>query len=456
MFSAGTIGQNNLRVQSIENLPIPSRNAFIVINLKRRQDRWRCVKKEFDREGVDFVEEFEATDGEEVFSKERRERTIMNLPIISAAAKHALLGDKGINNGHLATFISHVSAIRTIAVRELKLGCIFEDDVSLKPGFLGRVGTMYKELPKDWDILLLSQFCHQASCEVNRGIAPITKHLRPIKMFFSGAGYCLNSKSAKKILSTLPCEGRPGCTVAIDGYMGTLARQGFLKAYTAIDLPVIIPQDLMKQKNLVVKDKDCFSKFSSDIVRWWRPGSDRHGLACVLNRREKTVLVTLAGGDYSVDPESSDFSRAVHVDTVEQETMNVKEAEAMTPLFHHELLNAENAVFLFESSVFAVVSSDLWRGVSITVYNNGKDIVDLYWRHSPASLLSQATDVVFHSLHPRDRYESFLPNKDRVLVGKLQSKKVLFVQQLTLRCDSRAKKIPRVSADDTETDRNEG
>ena len=50
MFSAGTIGQNNLRVQSIENLPIPSRNAFIVINLKRRQDRWRCVKKEFDRE----------------------------------------------------------------------------------------------------------------------------------------------------------------------------------------------------------------------------------------------------------------------------------------------------------------------------------------------------------------------------------------------------------------------
>ena len=67
--------------------------------------------------------------------KRNRAVNIMNLPIISKRMKKNLINDFGINTGHLATFVSHTNAINTIVKRQLKIGCIFEDDVTLKSGF---------------------------------------------------------------------------------------------------------------------------------------------------------------------------------------------------------------------------------------------------------------------------------------------------------------------------------
>ena len=182
---------------------------------------------------------FIATDASQIFTQDKRHENIMKLTIISDNAKNRLVNDIGINTGHLATFISHTNAMHTILNRELKFGCIFEDDVTLKPNFLKEFSMLYKELPKDWDIFLLNQFCHQSGCEINNALKPISKHLMPVKMFYSGAGYCLNANSARKILSTLPCEHKSYCTIAIDAYMGFLVKEGFLKALLKIFLFIL-------------------------------------------------------------------------------------------------------------------------------------------------------------------------------------------------------------------------
>ena len=174
-----------------------------------------------------------------------------------------------------------MSALQRIRDQNLEYGCIFEDDISLVPGFLGIFHELVQELPSDWDILVLSMYCHAgwSTCAQNDKLSPVSKHLRPVVAFMSGAGYCLNPHSATKVLSTLPCIGK-SCGIAIDGYLSSLANQRKLNAYRAINLPVVIPQDLMKSgKPVQVLDPDCYSRFDSDIALWWKPVKKRDGMA---------------------------------------------------------------------------------------------------------------------------------------------------------------------------------
>ena len=81
----------------------------------------------------------------------------------------------------------------------MKIGCIFEDDVTLKSGFLKQFTTLYHELPADWDIFLLSHFCHQSGCEANNGLKPISKNLMPNKNVFFWRRVLLERKQCEKI-----------------------------------------------------------------------------------------------------------------------------------------------------------------------------------------------------------------------------------------------------------------
>jgi GR25 family glycosyltransferase involved in LPS biosynthesis len=441
----GHLVPNNQRNIFLDKLPY--RSAFIVINLKRRSDRWSCVQAEFLREGVDPLIRYPAIDALDVFRPQNREKNIQKLPVISDTMKRALVHDTGINTGHLATFISHTSAMRSIAQREVKFSCIFEDDVSLKPGFVKTVSELYAELPEDWNLLLLNYFCHQAGCEQNDGLAPISKHLKPLKFFMSGAAYCMSSKTAKDILGTLPCEDQSACTIAVDGYLATLTMHGVLKTFGAIDLPVTIPQDLMREKNVIIKNKECFAQFDSDIAMWWRPGHDRKGRACVVNRLEKHALeIHSMNGQIFIIPAAL---KGYFVPTVERDTVNIPSLSPSVSNFHHQVQNEDNSIAIFKNGITVVVSSDLWRGVKLYVYNNGPEVVDLFWRHERRGILSMGKeeDLFLTSVNSGARYTSFLPNKHRILVGKkhvgttVHSSPLLFAENLLMiRCEEDAKK----------------
>ena len=437
---------------------LPSRSAFIVINLAKRTDRWSCVSREFRKENI-IVEKFVATDASVIFSARNRAVNIMNLPIISKRTKKKLINDLGINTGHLATFVSHTNAINTIVKRQLKIGCIFEDDVTLKSGFLKQFKILYQELPTDWDIFLLSHFCHQGGCEANNGLKPITKNLMPVKMFFSGAGYCLNANSARKLLSTLPCEGKTYCTVAIDGYMGMLAKEGYLKVYRPVSKMVLIPQDFMRIKSYQVKNNDCFSSFNSDIVKFWKPKGLRRGRGCMYNyiaskhpSDDDNIRVRSDGKTYILPNKRHDEEsvKGLYIQTVEKEFV-VGSSLSEGVVLKYAVENTDNTFFLHQNRISIVVSSDLWRGVSVEVNNLGSTTVDLYWRYqSPGRLMTSYQDVFWHTLMPKVPYRSYIPNKDRTLVAKhygtkgrkIQlSKYTIFVQNLNMPCHDNALEV---------------
>ena len=128
----------------------------MVLNLERRHDRWRCTRREFLRHGIEPTH-VRAVDATKRFAKGLRQSAIMALAELSSRQKTQLLDDDGINIGHLATFLTHLSAIRRIRDGALDFGCIFEDDVTLVDGFKALVHEMYQELPATWDL-------HRQSC----------------------------------------------------------------------------------------------------------------------------------------------------------------------------------------------------------------------------------------------------------------------------------------------------
>ena len=477
----------------------PPNPHFMVLNLARRQDRWRCVQKEFTSAGI-HPTRVVSVDAKERFAPEHRRKAIMQLPVLSASQKRSLVRDTGINTGHLATFLTHVSALERIRDQNLEYGCIFEDDISLAPGFVGHFREMVQELPSDWDILVLSMYCHTAwaTCAQNNKLKPISKHLRPVVAFMSGAGYCLNARSAAKVLSTLPCVGR-ACGVAIDGDLSSLANQRKLKAYRAIDLPVIIPQDLMKSgKPVHVSDPDCYSRFDSDIAVWWKPGKKRQGTACIiavcgghhdngisqqpqdgctgnkisLRVGQRGVVRLPAGAPVA---SSSWWSRlglgrgggegggggtALGGLVVSKSKIVIEEGETVDVLSHRHhrpsgatlffqwhVVNVENTVFLHKACCAIVVSKDLWRGISVAFHYSGDEsgrAVDVGWYEHHGSRSTHVRGAVgantnkYKTLQVGEHFEIYLPDTSRTLVVALANSRFedqWVVQPLDSQCE---------------------
>ena len=260
-------------------------DVFLVLNLDRRKDRWRCAEEEFRRHGI-VAERVAAIDGTKRFPPENRTEEIYSLNLLNRQQKHQLAQENGINLGHLATFISHISAVRAIRDRKASFACIFEDDAILVPNFSEKLKVLKRELPNNWELLVLSMYCHTwPVCNENAKKQPISPHLKPVRGFMSGAGYCLNAASAALILSNVPHPRIE--TVAMDGYLTNLITPlGIIRhAFRAIVLPVLIPQDLMKLGSVLVDNPDCYSRFDSDIALWWKPEKPRSGEACVVFSR---------------------------------------------------------------------------------------------------------------------------------------------------------------------------
>ena len=428
---------------------------FMILNLKRRDDRWRCTSKEFRRRGIQPTR-INAVDAVIKFAPNVRKQTIQNLPELSATQKYSLLDDTGINTGHLATFLTHISALRAIVTNNLEIGCIFEDDIALVDNFLDRFNSLTQELPSNWDLLVLSMYCHAgwSTCKLNTALQPISTHLKPVLAFMSGAGYCLNARSAQLVLDTIPCTNGP-CGVAIDGYLSSLAQRQKIVAYRAIDLPVIIPQDLMNHKSRTnsvdVDDKDCYSRFDSDIAAWWKPDQKRRGKLCVIDSEQKqqnhNAITLHIQSKSSAMPTDGEMS----VNVIEGDILKIHNSN---DIFHTwQVRNVDNTMFVYmHVNCVIVVSEDLWRGKSVTFYNVGLEKhVDVWWsEETKRSWLSTALrgsssskkPIKHGTIQAGKSFHIFLPDFQRSLVVvpegmqwiENQFETVLLVQSLKARC----------------------
>ncbi len=141
-------------------------NAFfphkVCINLDRRADRWRRITARFAAHSIAPVERFAAFDG-----------TTLDIP--PGWPEQA---------GAYACLQSHLKVVEEASARALPSILIFEDDAVFAPDFNAKFQEYARQVPGDWDMLLLGGI----------HIAPpvaVAAHLSKIKHTYSTFAYAL-------------------------------------------------------------------------------------------------------------------------------------------------------------------------------------------------------------------------------------------------------------------------
>ena len=187
-----------------------------VVNLKRRPDR----KKDFIVANHDQLEElqysfFDGVDGQ----------TIKPTPKI---LKTFETGDYKYRKGIVGCACSHMALWNELLISDVKNGgidamLIFEDDITLAPDFVNKLKTVFRMLPKDWDIVYLGHFMfpnlrsdkdrdHSQSLTVESWSREKRMH-----MSMGGTiGYVINNKGAAKMFDHVD---EYGMTNAVDTVM---------------------------------------------------------------------------------------------------------------------------------------------------------------------------------------------------------------------------------------------
>ena len=111
--------------------------------------------------------------------------------------------------GELGCYLSHCKIWNLFKNSNDKIITILEDDINFDKTFLYKLDLAMKELPNDWDILLIGfRPHHKKSCESEDSkhcILNYSKQLNKIRSHWYGThGYLLNRKSLDKILKK--CE----------------------------------------------------------------------------------------------------------------------------------------------------------------------------------------------------------------------------------------------------------
>src|SRR5919205_3139990 len=125
----------------------------VCINLDRRPERWRRIREELARHGIQKVERFSAIDGDVVEKPAHWNH--------SAGAYGCLLS-------HLAV----VSEARDSGALSV---LIFEDDAVLDPEFQHKFAQFIKEAPGDWDMLYFGALHKEEPVKISAHIGRITK-----------------------------------------------------------------------------------------------------------------------------------------------------------------------------------------------------------------------------------------------------------------------------------------
>lgn len=125
----------------------------VCINLDRRPERWQRIQRALTAHGIESVQRFSATDGNDV----------------------ALPHDWIHTAGAYGCLLSHVQVVREARDAGAASVLIFEDDVVFDPQFKEKFASFIHELPADWDMLFLGALHKDEPVVVSEHVARITK-----------------------------------------------------------------------------------------------------------------------------------------------------------------------------------------------------------------------------------------------------------------------------------------
>jgi GR25 family glycosyltransferase involved in LPS biosynthesis len=290
-------------------------SRIYVINLDRRPDRWKRVRRELDR--------FRDRDGERLSSLARRfsavdaryleswDPAVLNqqFTLADQLAVHpnALLqvGDEArshqitMTDQEVAVALSHIEVWRLVAEGDAPNTLVLEDDVYFAYGFAHRIQTTWASLTRpetgecDFDLLYLA-FNDVRSCS-RVDHAPGARRLHQPGIW-EAAGYVLTRDGARKLLERLPANG------PIDLWLNMQFTQ--LRAFTS-EVPIIRQRidepstnsysvlPVLSQVGVITADKTLVPStkhLSGPVVALGDPGTGLTALATALSMLGYTCL----------------------------------------------------------------------------------------------------------------------------------------------------------------------
>ena len=201
------------REKAIQTISYNQVQEFIVINLNYRTDRRSHIDKEFESQSIKFTF-FSAINGNK-----------LNVDVMEYISQRTF---RNISNGSIGCAVSHMQIWENIAQRkENDIFCIFEDDVLLIDDFKERLNNLIRNLPVDFDLIILGSFNTRGrDILFHVSFQNLFRSYNPRRGMYS---YIINTKSARKLINLIkPFDLLYG---GIDTIIGKLARQNKIIVY---------------------------------------------------------------------------------------------------------------------------------------------------------------------------------------------------------------------------------
>ena len=227
------------------------------VNLDRSRDRRRNIESMCQRHGIN-AERFSAVDGKLLDLEDPKYQKALQ------KIKWWFLIENRKNVGHFGCYLSHMSIFEKFLKTDKQYCFILEDDAefitsNLKEGIMKNM----KNLPKDWDILLLGYEVNggpNGYKEVREGNknTKLKNGLLNLKYFTGTHAYILTRDCVKKLIENLQVMDW-----IIDWNIAYLARRGLVNIYGAFPPLVCQPAVHMIQINDINYKYNCQIRFDT-------------------------------------------------------------------------------------------------------------------------------------------------------------------------------------------------
>ena len=220
----------------------------LVINLDRREDRWKDFSKQATLKEFKNLKRFSAVDGSKL--------NILNDSRISPHTRQNISrkyrrSDYEINTpGAIGASLSHIGCWKQFLESESKFLVVFEDDTIVNDIYMEKIDSLIPELPSEWDMWLLGTHAWAF-----KGV-PLTKNVNgwwKVKQFTGAHAYVLSRRGAELLLKEpFPIETH------IEYYICACAQLNGLKIIRHSELRMKYSMELTQSD-----DSDTFDSFKS-------------------------------------------------------------------------------------------------------------------------------------------------------------------------------------------------
>jgi len=195
---------------------------IFVVNLDKSKERYYSFQNEYAKTGLVHIPftRFSAIDGSKIIPQEHLTDTALEELKIVEKNKYRTHHYQ-LTRGGIGCFLSHLElAKKLLNDKENDYYLVFEDDVELEIQCATLINDAIKNVPSNWDMLLLSTIRLTSENKNKKYISP--------HGFWGMACYVINKKGAKKLVDEVSRNKIDG---QIDSYLSVMQQQGKIQIY---------------------------------------------------------------------------------------------------------------------------------------------------------------------------------------------------------------------------------